>query len=228
MQASSALSPVEDAADSVTATTTAREINGTSQKDDTSGPEPAAKPNPAAASTPILVTEYDRIQQLARKMSTPKSDTPAAAKTKTTSRPSKSLAAHIKAAAGKSGDGSATADVIIPGPVDSLAERLPADPEVVRAAETGSQTTPSGKTVRKSGGKKAVVVPSSVGEATSVDVMEESARVEEGGGARRGPPAVKRPGGESKDIEEKNWGVFAALLIHGWLVWKDCGVFRGY
>jgi hypothetical protein len=202
LQDSSAPSPGEDAADGVTVTTTAREINGTSQKDDTPGPEPIAKPNPAAASTPTLVTEYDRIQQLARKMSTPKSDTPAAAKTKTTSRPSKSLAAHIKAAAGKSGDGGATADVISPEPVDSLAERLPADPEVVRAAETGSQTTPSGKTVKKSSGKKAALVPSSVGEATSVEVMEESAQdqgVEKGDGARRGLPAVKRPGGESKN-----------------------------
>jgi hypothetical protein len=211
LQDSSALSPGEDAADGVTATPTVRETNGTSQKDDTPGPEPAAKPNSAAPSTPP-VTEYDRIQQLARKMSTPKSDTPAAAKTKTTSRPSKSLAAHIKATAGKSGDGGgATADGIIPnspGPVDSLAERLPSDSDIVRAAETSSQTTPSGKTVRKSGGKKAgvagAVMSSSSGEATSVEVMEESAQVGEGGGARRGP-AAKRPGGELKNIEEKNW-----------------------
>ncbi len=204
MQDSVALSPGEDAADGVTATPTVPEINGASQKDDTPVPEPAAKPNPAEASTPT-VTEYDRIQQLARKMSTPKSDTPAAAKTKTTSRPSKSLAAHIKATAGKSGDGGATADVIVPdspGPVESLAERLPADPDVVRAAETGSQT-PSGKTVRKYGGKKAAagaLVPSSSDKATSVEVMEESAQVEEGGGARRGL-AAKRPGGESKNNE---------------------------
>jgi hypothetical protein len=157
-------------------------------------------------------------------MSTPKSDTPAAAaKTKTTSRPSKSLAAHVKAAAGKSdgdGDGGATADVISPGPVDSLAERLPVDPDVVRAAETGSQT-PSGMTVRKSGGKKAAVVPSSVGEATSVEVMEESAQVEKGGGARRGPAATKRPGGESKNrlkrqIREKSSLLFS--LMGGWFI----------
>ncbi len=199
MQESSALSPVEDAADGVIATTTVREINGTSQKEDTPGSEPVAKPNPAAASTPTT-TEYDRIQQLARKMSTPKSD----GKTKTTSRPSKSLAAHIKATAGKSGDGGATADVIVPnssGQVESLAERLP--PDVVRAAETGSQTTPSGKTVRKSGGKKAAVVPSSSGEAPSVEVVEESAQVEEGGGARRGLAAAKRPGGESKNRSKR-------------------------
>ncbi len=191
--------------------------------------EPVAKPNPASASTPT-VTEYDRIQQLARKMSTPKSDTPAAAaKTKTTSRPSKSLAAHIKAAAGKSGDGGATADMISPGPVDSLAERLPADPDVVRAAESGSQT-PSGKTVKKSGGKKAVVagalVPSSSGEATSVEVMEESAQVEEGGGARRGLPAAKRPGGELKNNEEKNWRKSSLhfAFMGGWFI-KITGVY---
>jgi hypothetical protein len=164
------------------------------------------------------VTEYDRIQQLARKMSTPKSDTPAAAKTKTMSRPSKSLAAHIKAAAGKSGDGGATADVISPGPVDSLAERLPADPDV-RAAETGS-LTPSGKTVRKSGGKKAPVVPSSVGEASSVEVMEESSQdqggMEKGGGARRGLAAAKRPGGESKNKSKRKTGESLRCTSHLW------------
>jgi hypothetical protein len=166
------------------------------------------------------VTEYDRIQQLARKMSTPKSDTPAAAKTKTTSRPSKSLAAHIKAAAGKSGDGGATADGIIPkspGPVVLLAERLPADPDVVRDGETGSQTTPSGKTVRKSSSKKAALVPSASGEATSAEVMEESSQdqgVEKGDGVRRGPTA-KRPGGESKNKSKRKKleKVFAAVLI---------------
>jgi hypothetical protein len=224
LQDSSALSPGEDAADDVTATTTAREINGTSQKDDPPGPEPVAKPNPAAASTPTLVTEYDRIQQLARKMSTPKSDTPAAVKTKTTSRPSKSLAAHIKATAGKSDAGGATADGIItnsPGPADSLAERLPADPDVVRAAETGSQT-PSGKTGRKSGGKKAAagaLAPTSSGEATSVEVMEESTQdqggMEKGVEARRGPAAVKRPGGESKNNEGESLRCSPHLWVAG-------------
>jgi hypothetical protein len=224
LQDSSALSPGEDASDSVTVTTTVGEINGTSQKDDTPGPESVAKPNLAAASTPTLVTEYDRIQQLARKMSTPKSDTPAAAKTKTTSRPSKSLAAHIKATAGKSdGDGGATADVIIPnspGPVDSLAERLPADTDVVRAAETGSQT-PSGKTVRKPTGKKAALVPSSSGEATSVEVIEESSQdrggVETGGGARRGLAAAKRPGGESKNRSKRKTGESICCSLYLWV-----------
>ena len=163
-------------------------------------PPVAADPALLGRVKTATLSEYDRIQQLAKKISSPVPGDSAELTGKRKGRPSAALAAHLKKKSDKLSEGSSSPAAAVA--VTSLVESVVAD---------GPDKTPmtaakiAGRETRNSGARAAVAAPAVVGNGAKADepMVDITAAVPDGrgrgklatGGGETPRLGVKRPGG---------------------------------